>query len=172
MVAVSSEIDLVMRVRTVGTLGLVFPPTAQLLLNWALTAPTKRQSLSFAVPALPPTLNHLYKNGPRSKTKLTPEAHRFRRLVQDALGNFRWKGKPGQLMGLYFYCSPHWITKRRTIRQMDGDNRAKALHDSIQLATGLNDSRVWEYHSYKIPSPREQTLVYVVDLGDIVDWYK
>lgn len=171
MVSAPVTEDLVIRLRTVGTLGLVFPPTAQLILNWALAAAHRKQVLSFAVPSLPPSVNHIYETGRHGKRILTPECHAFRLQVKQAIHGFNWR-PTGQLIGINFYQSPHWITKRRTIRPMDADNRAKALYDAIEGATGVNDSRLWEYHSYKIPSPRVQTSVYVIDLGDIIDWYK
>lgn len=162
---------LAIRVRTVPKLGFSFPPTAQLLLNWAHAYRPQSQILSLAVPALPPSVNHMYLPGRPGQRRLSPEAIAFRELVAEAISGRPWKPF-GALLGIIFYSSPHWVTKRRTIRPMDVDNRQKALLDAIGHGTGVNDCRFWEYHAYKIAAPEVQTSVYVVDLGDIVEYYK
>lgn len=164
--------ELAIRVRTIGQLGLAFPPTAQLILNWAHANRPQSQILSLAVPALPPSVNHMYLPGRPGQRRLSPEALAFRELVRESIGDER-KWRPfGSLLAVCFYSSPHWITKRREIRKMDVDNRQKALLDAIGHATGVNDCRFWEYHAYKIAAAQVQTSVYVVDLGNIVEWYK
>lgn len=153
-------------------MGFAFPPTAQILLDWARTNKPKSQILSFAVPYLPPSVNHMYLPGFRiGSRRLSPEALHFREAVKNAIGPTTWNPR-GVLMGIVFYQSPHWITKRRQVRIMDVDNRQKALHDAIGHATGVNDCRFWEYHPYKIIGPKIMTFTYVVNLGDIVEFYK
>ena len=163
---------LAIRVRTVEALGFAFPPTAQLLLDWARSARPKSQILSFLVPYLPPSINHIYLPGATlGSRRLSPEALHFREAVRLAIGDRVWKPS-GVLMAIVFYQSPHWITKRREVRKKDIDNVEKALHDAIGCATGVNDCRFWEYHPYKIIGPTVMTVCYVVDMGDIVEVYK
>ena len=171
MAVKEEEGELAIRVRTIGQLGLAFPPTAQSILDWAYANRPQSKILSLAVPALPPSVNHMYISGRAGQRRLTPEALAFRELVKSALGDRPWRPH-GLLLAVCFFSSPHWITKRRLIRKMDVDNRQKALLDAIGNATGVNDCRFWEYHAYKIAAPEVQTSVYVVDLGDIVEWYK
>lgn len=164
-----SQETLAVRVRTVQTLGLAFPPTAQLILNWAHASRPQTSILSFAVPRLPPSVNHMYLPGRPGQRRLSPDALAFRREVLEAIGAGRaWRPR-GVVLAVIFYASPHWVTKRREIRVMDVDNRQKALFDAIGHATGVNDARVWEYHAYKVNAAEVQTSVYAVDLGDIVE---
>lgn len=74
-------------------------------------------------------------------------------------------------MAMIFYQSPHWLTKRDTIRDMDGDNRVKALFDAIQETTNVRDCTNWEFHCYKVASGITRTTVYLFDLGDVIQFY-
>jgi Holliday junction resolvase RusA-like endonuclease len=170
-VAIIEKDLLAIRVRTVEKLGLNFPLTAQLILDWAQSQKNHTEAISFAVPCLPPSVNHMYIAGPNGRRILSPETIRFRWEVLAAVSgrNFR---PQGVLMCLIFYKSPAWITKSRRVRKMDADNRQKALFDAFKHATGIDDSLVFEYHAYKIPGESIQTLFYAVDIGNIVEFFK
>ena len=72
---------------------------------------------------------------------------------------------------MIFLESPHWITQKYTVREMDGDNRIKPTLDAIKNATGVPDETNWEYHVWKIASKQVRTTVFLFDLGDLVDFY-
>ncbi len=74
-------------------------------------------------------------------------------------------------MVLIFLQSPFWLTKKDTMRDMDGDNRVKALLDAVQEATGVRDYTNWEFHCYKAASSTIRTTAYFFDLGDVVQWF-
>lgn len=161
--------EIVIRTRVVQSFGVDFPETAQLLFGWALAGPRTREMLSFSANDLPPTVNHMYIHD-RGKRILSAEARAFRELVALSLGGKTWRPR-GPVMAMVFFESPHWITKRHTLRDMDGDNRLKPLFDAIQAATGSNDSANWQIHAWKVASARTRTTVYLFALGDLIDWH-
>ncbi len=74
-------------------------------------------------------------------------------------------------MAMVFLQSPHWITQKHTMRDMDGDNRLKPLFDAIECCTGQRDNANWQHHCYKLASNIERTTVYLFDLGDLIEYY-
>jgi hypothetical protein len=75
-------------------------------------------------------------------------------------------------MAMIFLLSPYWLTKKRTMRDADGDNRIKPLGDAIQRSTGVRDFTTWVNHQWKIATTkRVMTAVYMFDVGDVVDVY-
>lgn len=161
------------RVKTMGHLGADFPETAKVIFNWALNETRKREYLSFSVPDLPPSVNHMYIQVGHARRVLSPEAQTFRELVTLAIGSQRHNWKPkGVVMAMVFLQSPLWINKKHQIRDMDGDNRLKSLLDAVQVTTGIPDNTNWEYHVWKVPSGQKRTTVFMFDLGDVVEFYK
>lgn len=159
------------RTKVMKEFGVDIPETAKLIFDWALRGDRKKPMLSFGVSSLPPSVNHMYEMRGRRRY-LTQEALDFRQLVQIAIGAGRFGWKPaGAVMSLIFLESPHWITKKHTIRDMDGDNRVKPLFDAIQITTGVKDYTNWEFHCYKLASSKIRTSVYLFDVGDLVEWY-
>lgn len=149
-----------------------------------------RSHLCFALNELPISLNHQYDHtqfrkkffNPRTKKveirvmggkKLKQEAHDFRAWVLQAIGADRFTWKPtGPLSCYILFQSPKWITKERKVRQVDADNKVKPLLDAIEQALETPDELVWELHTYKILGPKERTIVYLFDLGDVVEYHK
>lgn len=127
--------------------------------------------LSLAVPVLPPTVNHLYESAGANRY-LTKEYRLFKQMVWADLGARAVNWKPrGAVMVLIFLQSPFWVTKKGTMRDMDGDNRVKALLDAIKDATKVPDYTNWEIHVWKAASAKVRTTTYLFDLGDVVPWF-
>lgn len=161
------------RVKTMRPLGQDFPETARVIFNWAMGQAQKKNHLAFAVPDLPPSVNHMYIQVGAARRVLSPEAQTFRQLVTLAIGSQRLNWKPkGVVMVMVFLESPFWINKKHQIRDADGDNRLKSLCDAIQVTTGIADNTNWEFHVWKVAAPKKRTTVYLFDLGDIVEFYK
>lgn len=165
----SAAQEVQIRTRLMREFGADVPETARAIID--LAAARQWPKLSFAVPALPPTMNHMYTQVSYEKRVLSGETVTFRQMVNLAIGHRRHDWKPkGQVLALTFLLSPYWITKKRTMRDADGDNRIKPLQDAIQLATGIPDFTTWEIHAWKITTTkRVQTAIYMFDLGDVVD---
>lgn len=146
------------------------PATAIAIINEIFKTKT-RKTLSFSISKLPPTVNRMYERGLRN-TYLSKEAQLFRKQVCIALS-----GQKGIFLNdsvhtiMIFFESPSWITKKATVREMDCDNRIKALLDAIQHAIGLKDEKIWEIHCWKVASRSEKTTVYLFEMGDVIDFY-
>jgi Holliday junction resolvase RusA-like endonuclease len=163
--------EIAIRKRVVGEFGVDLPETARILLDHVASSPRPRRSLGFTVDALPPTVNHMYahKGGRRV---LTRESLGFRDRVALAIGPQRLTWRPsGVVMALVFLGSPHWITKRHKLRDMDGDNRLKALFDAVEACTGVPDCTNWEFHCWKVARADVRTTVYLIELGDLIDYF-
>lgn len=78
----------------------------------------------------------------------------------------------GSAAALIFLETPHWITKKHTVAEMDADNRIKPTLDAVKNATGVPDETNWEVHVWKIASNQIRTTVYLFDTGDLVDYYE
>jgi Holliday junction resolvase RusA-like endonuclease len=156
--------------RIAGEFGLVFPPTALAIFNWAHSNTNPAGHLSFSVGALPTSVNKLY-IAVGHRRVLAPDAQAYRDLVALALGHRRTTWRPSHVMCLAFLCGPGWLTKTGAIKDADVDNPLKCLMDSIQHATGVRDCGVWELHAWKVPSPKVRTVVYLYDLGTVVSSY-
>lgn len=116
-------------------------------------------------------MNNLYANVGKKRV-LSSEGRQFKKIVAAAIGAKKatWKPK-GAVMALIFYQSPYWVTKKDTMRDMDGDNRVKALFDAIQDCTGVPDFTNWEFHCYKAASGVTRTTAYLFDLGDVIPFF-
>lgn len=145
--------------------------------------------ISLTVDKLPLSLNHHHdikirqkwvtdkKTGQRRKKPYAahinrPEVDEFRYLVQNELRFSGQKWEPtGVTCAVVLFQSPAWLTKKYTPREMDADNKLKPTLDACQMATHVPDELHWEFHVYKAVSKRERTIVYLFDLGDIVEYY-
>lgn len=160
-----------LRLRHVQALGSKYPVTAQAILNALLGTGVSRSTLSFAVEGLPPSANDLYSHS-RFNTRLNPKVLEFRDKVEACIGHQKHLFKTGGMVcAVILLENPLWVTKELTIRQMDVDNRPKALFDAIKLAINVPDETNWEFHCYKILSKNTRTTVLLVDLGDIAEFY-
>lgn len=122
------------------------------------------------IPAISPTVNHMYKHT-RFGTRLTEEAKAFREIVSISMGPLRNTWKPmNPVSAVILFESPSWLTKKRTVRKLDCDNRVKPLFDAIEIASGMRDELCWQFHAFKIPSKKERTTVYLFELSDIVEY--
>lgn len=166
----SKRPEIRIRKRNVAPLGKYYPVTAQILINALLGMGKSRSCLNFAVNVLPPTVNHMYiKRGRRMI--LTQETRDFRDLVTLAIGHQKNTFKcNGTAAVMIFLESPHWITQKLTIREMDADNRIKPTLDAVKLSIGVPDETNWELHVWKVASKQIRTTVYLFDLGDLIDF--
>lgn len=177
-----------LRVQTKPAIGGTnWPGTSGLLIS-SLQKKCKEQGLSnicLTVDRLPLSLNHQHKEWVRKvydpKTKKSynrvskrtkPEVEEYRYLV---LNELRFSGQKWEPKGITAVVvileSPIWLTKKYTPRQADADNKLKPAVDAAQYATHVPDELHWEFHVYKAVSRRERTIIYLFDLGDIVEYY-
>lgn len=127
--------------------------------------------MSFAVNGLPPTTNH-DKGQAFGRKFLTKDTKLFRDKVAFTIGHQKFTFKTGgTVCALVFLESPNWVSGKLTLNRMDGDNRIKPLFDAIQNHILKPDEINWEHHVYKVASKNKRTTVYMIDLGDLVDFY-
>lgn len=109
--------------------------------------------LDTTIAMLPPTVNHLYKSIGGARKALTDEAHTFRDLLAIEP---RHAPKPpaGELK------ITAWFTFGSR-RRADIDNRIKWLSDSLATILGFDDSRIHEWHIYRVDGPRDGCRVRV-----------
>lgn len=134
----------------------------------------------FSMDGLPMSVNNMYDRvGYKKKTggngvitKRTKEVDDFRLNLMQAMGNERFKWKPtGVTAAIIMLESPHWLTQKRQVAQMDADNRVKVLLDAIENATDSPDELYWTNHVFKVCSKRVRTTVWLFDLGDVIEYY-
>lgn len=126
----------------------------------------------FTHAGLPPTVNHMYRHT-RYNTRLTEEATYYRRAVMmELLANPQKIIGLGHTAAVILLYSPLWVTQMRQVREMDADNRIKALLDAVQHATAHRDEMHWEIHVYKVLSPLSKTQVFLFDLGSVIDYHQ
>lgn len=117
-------------------------------------------SVEFDIDMLPPSTNHLYKSIGGARKALTDDAHTFRELVALAL---RGRDCPpaGAIMALSI-----WITFGSRRRQ-DADNRGKWVTDCVATVLGFDDSRIHEWHIYRVDGPRDwcRVCLEVIDVS-------
>lgn len=131
----------------------------------------------FSVFESPKSLNHAYQKrvvgGRRINYALDKQVVYFRDQVKLAMMIGKQKWKPtGVTAIVIFFESPLWITKKRTVREMDVDNKIKAVADAVEKASGSRDHYHWNVHAFKILSKVTRTTVYLFDLGDIVEQFE
>jgi Holliday junction resolvase RusA-like endonuclease len=153
----------------------IFPPSALVLFNHFIESTQNYSLLKFSLNSLPPTVNHMYINNfARGKKILTKETIDFRTSVNIAIksqkGYAAWRPQ-GIVIAMIFLESPLWISKKKCVRSIDGDNRLKPLFDAVQKSVGLNDAVIWEAHYWKVYSTQTRTTVYLFDAGNIVEHY-
>lgn len=133
---------------------------------------TGKKFIGFDIPGLPQSVNHQYIHT-RFNTRLTPKATSFRTVVTSAIGRARFEWKPtGVTAAVLLFVSPHWVTKKLTVRKMDADNRVKPVFDGIERATQVPDELHWEFHAYKVLGNKERVRVFLFDLGDVLTYYQ
>lgn len=131
----------------------------------------RRSTLSFSVGMLPPSANSMHLHS-RFNTRLTDESVLFRKLVNTAIGSQKFMFKTGGTVGgIIFLESPKWLTLEKKLKEMDVDNRPKALFDAVKHSLALADETNWEFHAYKILSKNIRTTVHLFDMGDMVEFY-
>lgn len=187
------------RVKMAGQLGVVWPEVTQILVeHYTKLCETKGLvHLKFQAGGLPISLNHQYVKGKGSsfckpgtegafkdksgrwRKKDTEVRHRLRQeaidwriVVMEAMGRDRWKWKPtGVTAAILLFESPQWVTARRTVREMDADNKTKPALDAVQHATDVPDELHWQLHVFKVLSKRKRTTIFLFDLGDLIEYY-
>lgn len=167
-----------LRIKTFGKLGEHWPPAARAIL--AHYESRRRESnlpaVSFAVDALPISLNHQYLKGRtwsgKTNFRLHPEQEVFRQLVGYGLGPKKLDWLPtGRVAAVILLETPEWIKQDFTVRARDADNLVKPILDAVQQCTGFRDELVWELHVFKLCSKRVRTSVYLFDQGDVVEYF-
>jgi Holliday junction resolvase RusA-like endonuclease len=173
------------------------PSLADLLIQHLENLCTERglPTLNFSVGGLPPSLNHQYLKGHGSeycrpgdtgafkdasgrwrrrsdtaRTRLSPQALRWRQAVIEALAGCAWR-PTGVTAAVLIFESPMWLTARRHVREADVDNKTKPALDAVQVGTMIPDELHWELHVFKALSKRSRTTFFLYDLGDIVDYF-
>ena len=181
------------RVKLAGELGKVWPENAQMNIEYYRSLVKRKGliSLEFMVDGLPVSLNSQYDIGTKYCKPGTPGAfkdgsgrwrvrsHRlksnatdWRVILMEAMGQDRWKWKPGGVCAvLVLFESPEWLCLDRTIRSKDADNLVKPVLDAVQAATEVPDETNWTIHCYKVQSKRTRTTICLYDLGDLVEHY-
>lgn len=101
---------------------------------------TTAYSVRLELDMLPPSVNHMYRPTRNGGKALTDEALTFRGLVAAELLGCSIPAVAPLVLNFWFT----FPNKRRS----DGDNRLKALQDSIALALGFDDKRIVEWHGY------------------------
>lgn len=138
------------------------------------------QSTHFALPQLPMTVNHQYdhvthfaKGGKRYQSKkLKPEVFQFRALVQETmLEDCKGWQPTGVVAAVVVFESPIWLTQTNQPRKVDSDNRLKPLFDAIEKTTLIPDETNWELYVFKAFANYERTLVYLFDLGNMIEFH-
>jgi Holliday junction resolvase RusA-like endonuclease len=172
------------------------PAVLRLLLGYYLDLSSQHRlsTLSFVVPGpLPLSLNHQKKRimtpvmkggsvvrGPGGKVllrpseALKPEVHEYRARVSRVIDEARRKAwRPlGVTAAIVLFESPTWLTQEKRVRKEDCDNKIKPALDAAALATGVPDELHWQVHAFKIPSKKTRTIVYLFDLGNVIDYYE
>jgi hypothetical protein len=172
------------------------PAVLRLLLGYYLDLSSQHRlaTLSFVVPGpLPLSLNHQKKRimtpvmqggkvvrGPGGKVLLRPsealkeEVHEYRARVARAIDEIKRKAwRPvGVTAAVVLFESPTWLTQEMRVRKEDCDNKIKPALDAAALATGIPDELHWQVHAFKVASKRIRTIVYLFDLGNVVDYYE
>lgn len=177
----------VMRTRIAGPLSETKPSNLKLNLDYysQLQQESGLCKIEFSFDTLPLSLNHMYERGRQKPKKgesydptgkqwvyLSKKAHNFRDIVLIGLNEKRllWHPK-GVTAAIIVFESPHWLTQKRQVNEVDADNKVKPLFDAIETHTGTPDELHWQFHVYKVLSKRKKTTVYLYDLGDIIDYY-
>lgn len=128
------------------------------------------QAISFDVPAIPPSVNHIYKKF-RKNFVLEPRVREFRDIVSLSMGYRKEEWKPKGVVAIVVVLySPAWITQERKVRERDVDNNLKSLIDAIKEACNWPDENAWHEHIFKVASNTERTHVELFDLGDVVEY--
>lgn len=128
------------------------------------------QHISFDIPAIPPSVNHIYKKF-RKNFVLEPRVRGFRDIVSLSMGYRKEEWKPkGVVAVIAVLHSPTWISQERKVRERDVDNNLKSLIDAIKEACNWPDENAWHEHIFKVASSTEKTHVELFDLGDVVEY--
>jgi Holliday junction resolvase RusA-like endonuclease len=100
---------------------------------------------------------------------LHPDIRKFRQTVDMSLRDRINFFPTGLIAAIIEFQSPDWITKARTVRKMDIDNKIKPVLDAIEHCTGIKDELYWHVHAIKVVSKERKTVVHLFDIGDVVE---
>ena len=96
-------------------------------------------ALTIIIPALPPSVNHMYTPNGRGGKVLSQEARAFReQVILEARSTANAQGWRVPTGGLQFGVKLTFPNKKIS----DIDNRIKAAIDAVALAFGFNDTRI------------------------------
>lgn len=128
------------------------------------------RSIYLRIDGTPISTNHTYQRTRGGQTALKPSVNDFRWLAKAAAAGRRFE-PTGVLAVVIVFCSSVWLTKKRTVREIDLDNKIKGAVDAVKIALHLRDQMIWDQHAAKLQAAKDATHVWVFDLGDVVDYY-
>lgn len=163
--------DFPVRVRWAKDLTEALPHSARLLIKHFLEYCSHH--FSYSVPLLAPSTNSSHQYFAKDNVVHSVVGHKtkdFYKLHTLMLaGRLRDWQPTGVTVAIIVFESPeHWVTKSRTIKVADCDNRVKVLFDAISKSTGQDDCVFWEVHPYKLLGKNEATHVWLFDMGDLI----
>ncbi len=159
------------RVRWADQIEKALPPSALLLLKHFREE--SRGQFAYSVPMVPQTINHAHKYFVRAGHVATTIHEKTLAFydMHDKLLMFRrneWNPSGVAAAVIVFESPEHWVTKARTIKEADCDNRVKVLLDAVKRTTHHDDCIFWEVHPYKLLGKTEATHVWLFDMGDLI----
>jgi len=120
--------------------------------------------MAFKLPALPPSVNQMYKINYRTKQMyLDKSVTDFKNKVYPLIPALK---PPVERLRIEVEYYGRFLNKNGTIKRKDGQNLDKCLYDIIFEKFGLDDSIVWEGTWSKNHCEEEDyTLVKIYELG-------
>ncbi|MFC1808859.1 RusA family crossover junction endodeoxyribonuclease [Candidatus Omnitrophota bacterium] len=122
--------------------------------------------ITFKIPALPPSMNQMYKiNYHTRQCYLDEKAREFKRTASMYTPFISVSDQEKILVDVEYHGN--WFTKAGKIRRKDGQNLDKALYDCICNSLGIDDSQAFEGSWKKIQGEEEFTIVHIMVKGSI-----
>jgi Holliday junction resolvase RusA-like endonuclease len=119
--------------------------------------------ITFKIPALPPSINQMYKLNFKTKQVYLDESVReFKNKAIFYIPNF--KINPQEKVILVVEYHGKFYNKDGTIKRRDGQNLDKCLYDIIFDKLSADDSCVWAGVFSKIHAEEEFTMVTIIKI--------
>jgi len=118
---------------------------------------------TFTIPTIPPSYNKQFKiNFRQRKVYLDHAAKQFVYLAKLSTPNM--EVTEGCVYKLSIEYHSNWFFKNGKVKKQDIQNMDKLLIDAVFEKMGVDDSRVWEVHLYKVQSTKVYTKVNIKEL--------
>lgn len=118
--------------------------------------------LTFTVPMLPPSVNHMHKiiKNPQGKIRkaLKKSVFDWRLYVRQAVVGKYWN-LPGKI-DVVIEFKGCWERDGKVV-EADVDNLLKASLDALQDAIGIRDEMVWDITARKVQADKPETIFYI-----------